>query len=80
MRKTINENPLVQVVIIGVLVVVVGFLFMTRLSGGKKPGSEDPAAATATEGTVAPITADPARGAAPADATATDPAAAPDAP
>lgn len=77
MRKTINENPLVQVVIIGVLVVIVGFLFMTRLSGGKKPGSEDPAAATATEGTVAPITADP--GAAPADATATDPAAAPDA-
>ncbi len=43
MRQALNENPVVQVVMIGVLVVVVGFLFMTRIAGqGNPPADEEP--------------------------------------
>lgn len=34
MRKALNENPLVQVAVIGVLIVVVGLIFMMNMSGG----------------------------------------------
>ena len=33
MRKALNENPVVQVALIGVLGVVVGFLLITRIAG-----------------------------------------------
>jgi hypothetical protein len=38
MRKAINENPVVQISVIGVLLVVVGFFLVTRVMGG---GSEE---------------------------------------
>jgi len=78
MRKAINENPVVQVVLIGVLVVIVGFLFVTRLSGqggseAETPPPTDSAAtlpATGAPATDAPATTAPATGA-PAPATET---------
>jgi hypothetical protein len=65
-RKAVNENPVVQIGLIGVLALIVGFLFITRMHGSSPPA---PAAAT----TAAPATA----AAAPATTTPTDGAAAP---
>jgi hypothetical protein len=52
MRKAINENPMVQIAVIGVLVVVVGFFFMTNMkkksSTSSSSPSPSPAAATPT--------------------------------
>ncbi len=36
MRKTINENPVVQISVLGVGLILVGFLLFTRMSGGKE--------------------------------------------
>ena len=68
MRKALNENPVVQMVMIGILVIVVGFLFMTRIAGGGG-GAEE---VTATD---AAVTADPVAVVPPAP-TAADPGAA----
>ena len=74
MREKLNENPLYQAAIIGVLALVVGFMLLTRMGGGgAEPPPTDPAAVapgtdpaaaaavpgTAPAGTVAPGT-DPA--------------------
>lgn len=53
MRRQLNENPVVQMVLIGVLVVIVGYMFMTRIAGGgsseeAEPATTDPAASAAT--------------------------------
>jgi hypothetical protein len=53
-RKAVNENPVVQIALIGVLAVVVGFLFLTRMHGNPPPATTTPSA--------------PAAGAAPATA------------
>lgn len=45
MRRAINENPIAQVAVIGVLAIAVGFMLLTRLSGGPEP--PPPAAETA---------------------------------
>ena len=72
MRKALNENPLVQVGLIGVLALVVGFLFITRM-GSSSGATESPAADTSSSASVAPATT----GEAPAPST-TEPAPAPD--
>ena len=71
MRKTLNENPVVQVVMLGILGIVVAFLFMTRVMGGQDEPAPDATATTPTpttaaatpsaspEATTAPVT-DPA--------------------
>lgn len=52
MREKLNENPMIQAAVLGVLAIVVGFLLFTRMSGpkpGPGPGlpATDPAAAVA---------------------------------
>ncbi len=49
MRRALNENPVAQVVFIGILVIVVGFLFVTRIAAG-----EEEAAAPAETASAAP--------------------------
>jgi hypothetical protein len=60
-RKAINDNPLVQVAVLGTLAVIVGFMLLTRLSGGGSSSSApapDASAATTptatTSGSSAP--------------------------
>jgi hypothetical protein len=65
MRKALNENPVVQVVMLGILGIVVAFLFMTRVMGGNDAGSDTTASPTATT----PATTTPA----PTDTQATTP-------
>jgi hypothetical protein len=92
MRKAINENPVVQISVVGVLLVAVGFMFVTRVMGGGSEGGEavgpnepivsDSSAAPADSATAAPASApaaSPASGAtaAPTAAPVTTPAAAP---
>jgi hypothetical protein len=63
MREAINNNPMVQVAVIGVLVVIVGFFFMTNMkkgsSGSSSSATSAPVAGSATPGTSAPSTATP---------------------
>lgn len=60
MRKTLNENPVVQAALIGVLAIVVGFLLLTRVAGQSDSGSE---AAPTTESTaVTPTAGEPTTG------------------
>jgi hypothetical protein len=75
-RKALNENPVVQVVMLGILGIVVAFLFMTRIMGGQDEGgaSETPAA-TPTATPAAPA-ATPTAAPDAATVPATDPAAA----
>jgi hypothetical protein len=77
-RKAINENPLVQVGLIAVLAVIVGFLLLTRVmnqsSGSEAPPASDAtAAATATTPleTATPAPSEAAPAAAPATAAPT---------
>jgi hypothetical protein len=81
-RKALNENPVVQVVMLGILGIVVAFLFMTRVMGQEESGeSATSADATATvppapEATVpAEAPAAPETGAVPGTAPAPAPAA-----
>ncbi len=70
MRKALNENPLVQVGLIAVLALVVGFLLITRMGSGD---SAEPVAETSSSASVAPVATEAV--AAPAASTATaDPA------
>jgi hypothetical protein len=65
-RKAINDNPLVQVGLIGLLAVIVGFLLLTRVMGqgssAETPAAASPEAAAAP----APVELAPADAAAPA--------------
>jgi hypothetical protein len=56
MRKAINENPIAQVAVLGLLAVVVGFLLLTRVM--KSDSGAEPAASTTADATapVAPAT------------------------
>jgi hypothetical protein len=77
MRKALNDNPMVQISVLGVGLVLVGFLLFTRMSGGKEKeavppnapiGSTAPDAGaappgTAPTGSVPPATTDPTTGA-----------------
>jgi hypothetical protein len=61
MRKAINENPVVQVVLLGILGIVVAFLFMTRVMSQDEGASSDAAtpAPTAASAVPAPAAPDP---------------------
>jgi len=56
MREAINNNPMVQIGLLGVLGVIVAVVFMSSSGGDAAPAPEDAATATATEG--APATTD----------------------
>ncbi len=73
MRKALNENPVVQIALLGVLGLLVAVVFMTRMGGGSAepeattstpttPGTPEAAAAT-------PVAPGPATSVAPASAT-----------
>jgi hypothetical protein len=81
MRKAINENPLVQVGLIAVLALIVGFLLLTRVmnqgSSGEAPPAESPAVGVTPEATApAPVESAPAEAATSAPAPASEPDAA----
>ena len=42
MRKALNDNPVVQISVLGVGLILVGFLLFTRMSGGDKPAEIPP--------------------------------------
>ena len=46
-RKALNENPVAQIAVLGVLAVVVGFLLLTRM-GGKSGGESSATSPTAS--------------------------------
>lgn len=59
MRKAINDNPMVQLAVVGVLLLVVGFVVSTSVLGGDEsaaPAGDDPAAATTESAAVAGAT------------------------
>lgn len=75
MRRAINENPVVQVVIVGILLIVVGFLLMTRVfTSGEEAGPSD-ATTSATDPATSGAEASPEAEEAVADAAAADAAA-----
>jgi hypothetical protein len=56
MRKALNENPVVQICVIGLLVVLAGVFLVSRMgsssgSGGQSSGSSTPTTASAVPGT-----------------------------
>lgn len=57
MRQKLNENPVAQIALIGVLVVAVAFLFVTQMGGGEEEAPET--------GAVPPAAEAPAEGASP---------------
>ena len=42
MREKLNDNPVAQVALLGVLVLVVGFLLLTRMGGSEEPAAPAP--------------------------------------
>ena len=64
MREKLNENPVAQIAVIGVLAIIVGLMLMRSLSG-PKPGAEQP-----DLGVTPAMDADAPGGAAPAPAAA----------
>lgn len=74
MRRALNENPMVKLAVCGVLLVVVGFIFMTRMGGGDSAQQNDAAAAVAlppgvsSDGSAGPAGTSTAPAAAPAQA------------
>jgi hypothetical protein len=61
MRKALNDNPMVQIGILGILALVVGFLLITQMGGGSSTSTS-----TTTPASVAPDTS-----VAPTDSSAT---------
>lgn len=59
MRKALNDNPVAQIAVLGVLAVLVGFLLLTRVAG--KSGGGD-SSATSPTATGTPATSAPADG------------------
>lgn len=68
MRQKLNENPVAQIALVGVMLVVVGFLLVSGMGGGEEEATPEAAATPSTTEATAP----PA-----AEATATAPGAAP---
>jgi hypothetical protein len=54
MREKLNNNPLVQVAILGVLLLATGFFVMSSMGGGSSGGEEEEAATEATATAVTP--------------------------
>jgi hypothetical protein len=63
MRQALNNNPVVQIAVIGVLVAIVGLFFMMNMHKGSSSSSSSssatPAAGSATPGTTSPVTSSP---------------------
>jgi hypothetical protein len=72
MRQALNSNPIVQIAVIGVLIVIVGLFMMTNLkkgsSGSSSSSSSSDASALSSSGSTAPSTTTPVT--IPGDATA----------
>ncbi len=72
MRQKLNENPVAQIALVAVLVLVGGYLLLTSLGGGEESEagtSAAPATATSEGSSAAPEEASSLEGAAPAAAT-----------
>jgi hypothetical protein len=68
MRQALNENPLAQAAVIGVLAILVGFLLLTRvMSQGSGSSSSEPAATTTDGASVSAAAATPPTPAAPSE-------------
>jgi hypothetical protein len=65
MRRAVNENPVVQVVVVGILLVLAAFLLMTRVF----TSSEEPAPTTDSTETAADPTSSATEALAPAEST-----------
>jgi hypothetical protein len=74
-RRALNENPIVQAALIGVLAIGVAVLLLTRMGSGSDEGSAQTAPAPATDPAAVAPTTDPAESAAPAQAATPAPAA-----
>ncbi len=59
-RKALNENPVAQIAVLGVLAVVVGFLLLTRMAGNSGGGDPSASSPTASDASTAPALADSA--------------------
>ena len=70
MREKLNENPLAQVAVLGVLALIVGFLLITRMSGGSDetatPAATDSTPTTEATATTPALPTTPPEGVAPA--------------
>jgi len=73
LRKAINENPVLQAVVIGVLGIAVAFLFMTRVMSSSNSSGDGGAASTPTPAPTSSAGSAPA-GSAPASGASTQPA------
>jgi hypothetical protein len=71
MRQAINNNPVVQVAVLGGLAVIVGLFFMMNMKGGGSSGSSSTASSAAS----APATGTPSTGASPSAGSAVAPTA-----
>jgi hypothetical protein len=65
MREKLNDNPVAQVAVLGVLVLIVGFLLLTRMGGGAEEEAAPAPAATETAPATATTPAVPTDPAAP---------------
>jgi hypothetical protein len=65
MRKALNDNPMVQIGILGILALVVGFLLITQMGGGSSTTTSTTASASSATAAV------PDSSAAPTDSSAT---------
>ncbi len=71
MRKALNDNPVAQIAVLGVLAVLVGFLLLTRVAG-KSGGDSSAASPTASDTSTVPSTTPPATSSDPAPSTSSD--------
>jgi len=75
MRKALNDNPAIQIAVIGVLLVVVGLFFMMNVkkkddSGSSSSSSATPTTSSSAPGTTTPVTVSPDGATAPSSGTA----------
>ena len=73
MRKAINENPIVQMALLGGLVLIVGFLLLTRVMGGHKASTAPTSTTPTTSAPAGASTTTPSTATAPTTGTATAP-------
>lgn len=59
MRKALNDNPIVQVAVLAVLALVVGFLLITRVASSGSDSGSSPATATSSASAAPGVTTTP---------------------
>jgi hypothetical protein len=73
-RKALNDNPVAQIAVLGALAVIVGFLLLTRMSGGGDSSATSPTASDApAAGATPPATTSDEATAAPSEGAAVPP-------